>query len=236
MQVLVKTGLVDGIHCAQAHGHRGELPKIGHQPRVWVGREAATWVRELLAETIELVFAHASFEEGACIDSGGGVTLEIDLVATARVIAATEEVVETDFVQRGARCVGGNVSTHTNTGPLCAVNHDRGVPTNVSANTTFNKFIAREPRLGLRRNGVDVVGAAKRGNTNVAFTSSLQQRQHEVARTVLPLSGDEFVERITPLFGFVRVNVNHLVSQARMNDASAWVRQVTFGHGGVLSS
>ena len=236
MQVLVKTGLVDGIHCAQAHGHRGELPKIGHQPRVWVGREAATWVRELLAETIELVFAHASFEEGACIDSGGGVTLEIDLVATARVIAATEEVVETDFVQRGARCVGRNVSTHTNTGTLCAVNHDRGVPTNVGANATFNKFIAREPWFGLWRNGVDVVGAAKRGNTNVAFTSSLQQRQHEVARTVLPLSGDEFVERITPLFGFVRVNVNHLISQARMNDASAWVRQVTFGHGGVLSS
>ncbi|CAB4880019.1 unannotated protein [freshwater metagenome] len=70
----------------------------------------------------------------------------------------------------------------------------------------------------------------------MAFTCLLQQREHEVTRAILPLSVDEFVERFTPLFGLVGIDINHLISQARMNDASAWVRQVTFGHGGDLSS
>jgi hypothetical protein len=39
-QVPVEPGLHDRVHRADAHGHRGELPEVRHQPRVWVGGQA----------------------------------------------------------------------------------------------------------------------------------------------------------------------------------------------------
>ena len=43
-QVAVEPGLVDGVDRAEAHGDRRELPEVGHQPRVRVGRQAAAGV------------------------------------------------------------------------------------------------------------------------------------------------------------------------------------------------
>ena len=39
VQVLVELRLVDGVHRADAHRHRRELPEVRHQPRVRVGRQ-----------------------------------------------------------------------------------------------------------------------------------------------------------------------------------------------------
>jgi hypothetical protein len=59
-------------------------------------------VRLLLAEAVELVLGQPALEqEGAGVDAGGGVALEEDLVAAARVVLAAEEVVEADLVEAG---------------------------------------------------------------------------------------------------------------------------------------
>ena len=55
VQVVVEPGLIDRVHRAKAHRHRGELPEVGHQPRVRVGRQAAAGMAVLLAEAVELV-------------------------------------------------------------------------------------------------------------------------------------------------------------------------------------
>ena len=55
MQVVVEPGLINGVHRAQPHGHRGELPEVGHQPRVRIGRQPAAGVRVLLSEAVHLV-------------------------------------------------------------------------------------------------------------------------------------------------------------------------------------
>src|SRR6186997_1299519 len=39
-EVAVEARLVDGGQRPEAHGHRGELPEVGHQPRVRVRAEA----------------------------------------------------------------------------------------------------------------------------------------------------------------------------------------------------
>ncbi len=72
VQVVVEPSLVDGVHRPpQAHRHRGgELPEIGHQARVRVGRDAAARMAVLLAEAVELVGAEPPFQEGSGIDAG----------------------------------------------------------------------------------------------------------------------------------------------------------------------
>ncbi len=112
VEVVVEPGLVDGVHRAEAHRDRRELPEVGKQPWVRVGRQCAAEVGVglLLAEAVELFRGDAALEEGACVDAGGGVTLDEDVVAAAGMVLATEEVVEADLVQRCRRGVGRDVS------------------------------------------------------------------------------------------------------------------------------
>jgi hypothetical protein len=50
---------------------------------------------------VELVLGEAALEEGPGVDAGGGVALEVDVVAGQAVVLAAEEVVEADLVERG---------------------------------------------------------------------------------------------------------------------------------------
>ena len=84
VQVAVEPGLVDRVERAEAHRDGRELPEVRHQPRVRVGRQAAAGVRQLLAEAVELLLGQPALEERAGVDAGGGVALEVDLVAAAR--------------------------------------------------------------------------------------------------------------------------------------------------------
>jgi hypothetical protein len=67
-------------------------------------------VADLLPEPVELVLGQAALEVGAGVDAGGGVALEVDLVAAAGVVLAAEEVVEADLVQRRRRRVRRQVA------------------------------------------------------------------------------------------------------------------------------
>ena len=78
-QVVVEAGLVDGHDRAQAHGDRGELPEVGHQPGVRIGRQPAAG-RQLAAEVLQLLLAQPALEEGPGVDARRGVALEEDLV------------------------------------------------------------------------------------------------------------------------------------------------------------
>ncbi len=81
LEVLVEAGLVDRADRAEAHRDGRELPEVGHEPRVRVARQALR--ARLLAEAVEPLLAHAALEERAGVDAGGGVALEVHLVARA---------------------------------------------------------------------------------------------------------------------------------------------------------
>ena len=69
LQVLEEPGLVDRHQRAETHRHRGELPEVGHQPRVRVGRQPAA--RHLLAEAEQLLLGEPALQERPGVDARG---------------------------------------------------------------------------------------------------------------------------------------------------------------------
>ena len=168
----------------------------------------------LLPEPVELVLGQAALEERAGVDAGGGVALEIDLVAAARVVLAAEEVVEADLVERRRRGVRRDVAADADAGPLRPVHHDRGVPADPRPVAALDLLVAGEPRLGLGRDGVDVVGRRQARDADAALAGPLEQREHEVARARAAALVDRAVEGLQPLAGLLGVDVGQLAGQA----------------------
>ncbi|EME17209.1 arginase/agmatinase/formimionoglutamate hydrolase, arginase family protein [Rhodococcus triatomae BKS 15-14] len=221
VQVVVEASLVDGVHRAQAHRHRGELPEIGQQAWVRVGREAAAGLRmaRLLTEAVHLRGGDAALEEGASVDAGGGVALDEDVVAAAGVVLAAEEVVEPDLVQGGGGCVGGDVAAHADAGALCAVHHDRGVPADPGAVAAFDFFVTGEPRLVLGGDGVDEIGRGQCGDGHAVLAGAFEQTQHQIAGACGSRSFEQVVEALDPFAGFVRIDVGEIRRDALSDDA-----------------
>src|SRR6185295_8871191 len=107
---------------------------------------------------VQVRLGEASFQEGASVDTGCGVALEVDLVAhSAAQLFAAEEVVEAHLVQRCRGCVRGNVTADAH-GLVRSGHHDRGIPPDVGPDAALDVLIAGEPGLALGRNRIDVVG------------------------------------------------------------------------------
>ncbi|CAB4684052.1 unannotated protein [freshwater metagenome] len=70
------------------------------------------------------------------------------------------------------------MATDTNAGALGPMNHDRGVPANIASDLSFDGFVAGEPGFKFRGNGVDVVGAAQAGDSDISLGRPPKQRQH----------------------------------------------------------
>ena len=208
LQVAVEAGLVDRVDAGQAHRDRRELPELRHQPRVRVGREAlAHAVLDLLAEAQQLLLVEPALQEGAGVDARRAMALDVDLVAAAGVVLAPEEVVEADLVEAGGRLVGRDVAADLEPGPVGVGDHHRGVPADERADPALGLLVAREPRLALRRDGVDVVGAAQRRHADVHLAGLLEQPEHDVARPLAAALVDQLVEGVEPVAGLVGVDV-----------------------------
>ena len=243
LHVAVEPGLVDRVERGQAHRHGRELPEVRHQPRVRVGREAlADTVLHLLTEARELRLVEPALEERAGVDAGGGVALDVDLVAAALVALAAEEVVEADLVERRRRLVRRDVPADLEALAVGRRDGHGGVPAQERADPALDVLVAREPRLALRRDRVDVVGAAQRRDADVLLAGPLEQSQHHVARAAAAPVADHGVERLEPLLGLVGVDVGELRGQALVDDLGAPDRAgrgvpglcLGFLHGGLL--
>ena len=225
VQVAVETGLVDRVDAGQAHRDGRELPERRHQPRVGIGRQAlARAARDLLPEAVEVVGGEPSLEVGAGVDAGGGVALDEDVVAAARVVLAAEEVVEPDLVQARGALVGGDVAADLQALAVGLADHDRRVPADVGADPPLDVLVAGEPGLGLRRDGVDVVTAAQGRQADLALAGPGQQLQHDEAGPVLPLVVEQAVQGLQPVVGLVRVDVGDVAGQALGGDGGHAVR------------
>ena len=83
LQIAHEPRLVDRHQRSQAHGHGGELPEIGHQPGMWVRRDAAAG-RELTPEVVDLLGGQATLEIRPRINAGRHVALEVNDVRPPR--------------------------------------------------------------------------------------------------------------------------------------------------------
>mmetsp|Transcript_43067 Transcript_43067/g.119095 ORF Transcript_43067/g.119095 Transcript_43067/m.119095 type:complete len:533 (+) Transcript_43067:1495-3093(+) len=92
VQVAEEARLVYSSQRAEPHGHRRVLPKVRHQPWVWVARHAVPV--SLLAEVHDVLQGEAALEERAGINARSRVPLDVQAVALAPAeLLAAEEMV-----------------------------------------------------------------------------------------------------------------------------------------------
>ena len=142
-QVPVEPRLVDGADRTETHRNRRVLPELGHEPRVRIRAEALAGHR-LPAEMVELVDRQPALEECPCVDPGRGMALVEDLVAAPLPVLATEEVVETDLVQRGRGGIRGEVAADPGELVVGAQDHGDGVPPDQAPDPSLELLVARE--------------------------------------------------------------------------------------------
>ena len=146
------------------------------------------------------------------------MALDEDVVAAARVVLAAEEVVEPDLVEGGRGGVGRDVPADADPGPLRPVHRHRRVPPDPAPVGALGLLVAREPRLPVGGDGVDVVGAGQRGHPDVALAGALQHAQHQVAGALLAGGVEHGVEGVQPLGGLLRVDVRQVRGEAVADD------------------
>ncbi len=217
-QILVELGLIDGVDRPQTHRHRRELPEARHLMRVRIGRQrpylSVNEVALLLAEAVQIKLAEASFQEGSRIHARTGVALEEDLIAATGMVLAAEEMVEAHLVQRRGGGIGGDVTAHTHTGTLGAMNHDRGIPAHQTSEATLQIHVAGIGRLDVGGNGVDVVGGGKRRQVEMLGARLFQQLEHHIACAVQSVGVDHGIQGRQPLRGFLGVGVGQVRRQS----------------------
>ncbi|SIM16654.1 Uncharacterised protein [Mycobacteroides abscessus subsp. abscessus] len=209
VQVLVELRLVDRVERAQTHGHGGELPEVLLAPGVRVGGHLVAGLGLLLPEGVQVLLGQSALEVGAGVVAGGGVALEVDLVPAAGVVLAAEEVVQAHLVEGCHAGVAGDVTAHPDLGALGAVDHDGGVPAQQRAVPALDLLIARELRLLVHGDGVDVVGGGHGGDLNGLGPGPLQQAADDELGPLGALGLDELVEGLHPLGCLLVVLVGH---------------------------
>ncbi len=79
VQIAQEARLIDRHQRPEAHRDGRELPEIRHQPGMRIGRQALA--ADLLAEIEQLLLGEPPLEEGAGVDAGRGMALDVDEVA-----------------------------------------------------------------------------------------------------------------------------------------------------------
>lgn len=218
LHVAVHPRLVDRAERAEAHRDGRELPEVRHQPRVRVAGQAVGSLGLLLPEGVELRLGQPVQEERAGVDTGRGMALEEDLVAAVALVLAPEEVVEAHVVEGGGGGEGGDVAADADARTLGARDHHGGVPAGRVQDLALDLLVAREERLVLGRDGVDVVRAAHLGHGHTLLARTLDQAEHEVAGTFPAPLVDSRVERVEPFLGLFGIEVRDLAGKAANDD------------------
>ena len=142
MQILEEARLVDRHQRPEAHRDGRELPEVGHQPGMRIGRDALAV--DLLAEVQQLLLGQAALEKGAGIDAGRGMALDKDQVAAVALVGAVPEMHEAGVVERGGGLEAGDVAAEFRAF-LVGLQHDgRGVPADGGADPLLDLARCRD--------------------------------------------------------------------------------------------
>src|SRR5450631_2473379 len=90
-------------HGTQSHRHCGKLPEVRHQPRMGIGRQAATL--DFLPETHQLAFVQPAFKVGTRIDSGTRMSLHKNHVPGMRSALGAPKMIEAHLIEGRSRGV-----------------------------------------------------------------------------------------------------------------------------------
>ena len=141
LQVAVELRLVDGVHGADAHGDRRELPEVLHLVGVRVTGQgphlSVDDVAVFLTESVQVRLLETPFQEGPGVHARRSVPLEEHLIAPAGVVLASEEVVHSHLVEGRSGSIGGDMPSDTDAWTLGAVHGDGCIPTQQPPDLAF---------------------------------------------------------------------------------------------------
>ena len=205
VQVAHEVRLIDRHDRPEAHRDGWELPELRHEPRMRIRRNAFTI--DFLAETFELRFGNAAFEECTRINAGRTVALEEDHVAAEVFRRCTEEVIRADVVERRSRSECCNVAAEFGTILVCTHDHRHRIPTHVVAQTRFEFGITGKRRLLLDRNRVEIRRLETKRHVRAAALRFLDEIFEQSARAIRPFDRDDSAHRFEPLLGLLRIRI-----------------------------
>jgi hypothetical protein len=177
-----------------------------------IGRE--TLLADLLTEIQELLLGQASFDEGAGVNSGRAVALEIDEVAAMRVACAMPEMHEARVVQRRRRLEARDMAAQFRRLLVGFDDDRRRVPAYVPPDELLDLPVSRMRRLGLRRDGVDIGGIGGKRQPRSLPARRSDNGIKDFVDPADPLEGLHGIERIEPLIGFVVLSCDSVVHRA----------------------
>ena len=209
-QVTHEAGVVNRADRPQAHRAGGELPKVGHQPRVRVARQAASAaVRcgDFLAVVHQVLLAQAPFQKSAGIHPGGAVRLEEHQVALVLLGARMEEVVKPGLEQIGHAGVTGDVPTQLAIGLVGPHHHGQRVPTHDGHQPLFGGQVAWKHRLLVDGDGVHVRRVQLGLPAGALLARHDGQLVQNLAGPIWALGADQRQQGLSPLGGFFGVQI-----------------------------
>jgi len=205
LQVLPEARLVDGGDRAQTHRHRRRLPEVGHQPGVRVAGDAKAV--HLAAVVVDLLLGQAAFEEGAGVDAGRTVALDVQKVARMAPARRAPEVVEADVVERGRRSEAGDVPAQFARPAVGAHHHGQRVPADQRAQPPLQLRVPRALGLEVRRDGVDVLGGRYERQVRPGAAGQFDHALQQLVRALRAVGVDHRLQRFQPLPGLDGVDV-----------------------------
>ncbi len=219
MQVFEEAGLVDRGERAEAHRHGGELPEVWHQPGVRIGGNAVA--AGFLTEVGELLLADPALDEGAGVDAGRGVALEIDQVAASVAFRCPEKMVEADFIQGGGRLIAGDVAAHAGRFFVGAHHASDSVPADQGLDPALQGGIARMLFLKVNRDGVHIRRGGVIRQIGAGPTGLVDQPFEQVVSALGAFLFDDRGQGVQPLAGFLRVEIGGMVRHVRVSPDGA---------------
>jgi hypothetical protein len=132
------------------------------------------------------------------------------MIAAAHRVAAAEEMVEPDLVQRGRRGVRRDVPADAVVCLVGPAHHHRGVPPDDLTDPALYVLIAGKIGLLFRSDRVDVVGRHHGGQPDLPRTGvqqDLVEKEPGAGRRLL----DHLIQRLDPFLGLVGIDVGQLV-------------------------
>ena len=209
VQVFQETRLVDRHQRAQAHRHGGELPELGHQLGVRIARQAVAV--HFLAEVEQLLLGQAAFHEGAGVDAGRAVALDVEAVAAVVFALAVPEMVEPGAEHRGDGCeradVAAQVAAVGRVQPVGLDHHGHRVPAHVGAQPLLDLEVAGAALLLRGLDRVDITRGGGERHVDALLPRLLEQLFDQEVAPLGALGLDDGGERVDPLTGFLRVRV-----------------------------
>ena len=149
------------------------------------------------------------------------MTLHEHHIGTLLVGGRTPEMVETHFVERGARRITRDVPAILGALAIRLHDHRHRIPANIGLDPPFQRAVAgvlRLPRLGYR---VEVGRVRAVRQVRPGTPRKIDHAVQQEVRTTRPVSGQHGVNRFQPFAGFDRINIvegvktTHILSTGR---------------------